>query len=109
LRIASSQDNVKDDEGLDWQRSRRVSTTPLTELLGYYRRLSESGNRGLVAHLTLAQRLSREPAELVELFTRRLEQFARYSNPTQFFHEGELSGERIAAAGEPIAGACAPA
>jgi hypothetical protein len=69
--------------------------------------LNEQGNRGLVAHLSLAQRLAREPAELVAMFTRSLAQFARYSNPTQFFHEGELFGELIAAAGEPIAGACA--
>src|SRR5438876_1687639 len=46
-------------------------------------------------------------AELVALFTRSLAQFARYSNPNQFFHEGELAGGRISAAGEPIAGACA--
>ena len=107
LRIAPSQDKVREDEGLDCQRSRRVSTTPLTELLTYYRRLSKPCNRGLAAHLTLAQRLVQEPAELVALFTRSLAQFARYSNPTQFFHEGELSGERVALAGEPVTGACA--
>jgi hypothetical protein len=85
-----------------------VSTAPLTELLGYYRWLNELGNGGLVAHLTLAQRLAREPDELVEMFMLSLAQFARYSNPTQFFHEGELFAGEIAAAGKPIARACAP-
>src|SRR5437870_888400 len=84
-----------------------MSTTPLTELLAYYRRLGEPGNCGLKAHLALAQQLAREPNELVALFTRSLTQFARYSNPTQFFHEGEFVGGWIAAAGDPIAGACA--
>jgi hypothetical protein len=84
-----------------------VSTTPLTELLGYYRSLNEQGNRGLVAHLTVAQRLARDPTNLAEKFTRSLAQFERYSNPTQFFHEGELFPGEIAAAGKPIARACA--
>ena len=107
LRIARSQANLRDDEGRDYRRTRRVSTTPLTELLRYYRRLTESGNSGLKAQLALAQQLARKPNELVTLFTRSLAQFARYSNPTQFFHEGELSGGRIAAAGEPLQDACA--
>jgi hypothetical protein len=87
--------------------SRGVSTTPLTELLGYYRWLNERGNGGLRAHLTLAQQLARDPANLAEKFTRSLAQFERYSNPTQFFHEGELFPGEIAAAGKPIARACA--
>ena len=41
------------------------------------------------------------------MFTRSLAQFARYSNPTQFFHEGELFAGEIADAGKPIARACA--
>jgi hypothetical protein len=84
-----------------------VSTTPLTELLGYFWRLSEPGNCGLAAHLTAAQHFAREPVELVEMFTRSVEQFARYSNPTQFFHEGELSLGESAAPGKPVARACA--
>src|SRR5881392_296505 len=84
-----------------------VSTTPLTELLVYYRRLSESGNCGLVAHLALAKRLAQDPAELVALFALSVAQFARYSNPKQFFHEGELASGQIAAPGEPVAAACA--
>src|ERR1051326_3011461 len=107
LRIQCLQDNVTNGQGLDWRRSRRMSTTPLTDLLRYYRRLSDPGNRGLEARLALAQRLAREPAELVELFTRSLAQFACYSNPTQFFHEGQLAEGQIAVAGEPIADACA--
>ncbi len=85
-----------------------MSTTPLTELLRFYRQLSEAGNRGLVAHLGMARQFSREPAKLVAMFEQSLQQFARYSNPTQFFHEGEISLGNIATADVPAAGACAP-
>jgi hypothetical protein len=107
LRIEHSQNSVKADEDPVLWGSRGVSTTPLTELLEYFWRLSEPGNCGLAAHLTLARHLAREPVELVAMFTRSLEQFARYSNPTQFFHEGELALGEIAAAGRPVARACA--
>ena len=59
-----------------------MSTTPLTELLRFYRRLGESGNCGLAAHLALAQRLTRDPAELIEMFTRSLAQFALFESDT---------------------------
>jgi hypothetical protein len=84
-----------------------VSTTPLTKLLEYFWWLDEPRNCGLAAHLTLARHLAREPIELVAMFTRSLEQFARYSNPTQFFHEGELVLGETAATGKPVARACA--
>jgi hypothetical protein len=85
-----------------------VSTTPLTDLLRYYWQLREPGKRGFAAHLCMAQQFSKDPVELVELFERSMEQFARYSNPTQFFHEGEISGGRTDLVDSIVAGACAP-
>jgi hypothetical protein len=70
--------------------------------------LREPGKGGLAAHLCMAQRLSKEPTELVALFERSMEQFARYSNPTQFFHEGEISGGRTDLVDSIVVGACAP-
>jgi len=85
-----------------------MRTTPLTDLLRFYKQLSEPSNRGLDAHLCMARQFSKDPVELVELVERSLEQFARYSNPTQFFHEGEISAGYTDVADSPVAGACAP-
>jgi hypothetical protein len=64
-----------------------IETTPLTEMLGLYRRLSAVGSRGLTAHLDLATRFAQKPDELAERFALSVAQFARYRNPKQPFHE----------------------
>ena len=85
-----------------------VSTTPLTDLLRFYRQLREPDNRGLSAHLCKVRQFSKDPAALAGLFERSLEQFAGYSNPKQFFHAGEISGECTDLADSPVPRACAP-
>jgi hypothetical protein len=82
--------------------------TPLTEMLGVYRRLHEAGQGGLQAHAKLAKELSSNPAVLESSFLLSVAQFARYANPRQFFHEGQLGdGAPSAAPGVPISAACA--
>ena len=86
-----------------------AGVTPLTEMLGVYRRLKEPGDSGKVAAVNFAKQLITSPDDLVAPFTRSVAQFSRYHNPRQFFHKGELTAdEPVAAPGSPIARACAP-
>ena len=85
-----------------------VSTTPLTDLLQSYRLLRKPGHRGLSAHLSEVRQFSKDPAGLAGLVERSMKQFARYSNPKQFFHAGEISAECTNLADSPVPGACAP-
>lgn len=64
-------------------------TTPITEMLGLYRRLSAIGSNNLTAHLGLATEFGKRPEELSARFALSVSQFARYHNPGQGFHDGD--------------------
>ena len=68
--------------------SSACNTTPLTEMLGLYRRLSAIGSRNLTAHLRLANTFARRPDEISSRFALSVAQFARYRNVDQDFHHG---------------------
>ena len=63
------------------------NTTPVTEMLGLYRRLSTIGSRHLTAHLALAESFARRPDQLSARFALSVAQFSRYRNVDQPFHD----------------------
>lgn len=78
-------------------------------MLGLYRGLAASGQRGLTAHLALAEDWCTNPRKLAVPFLLSVAQFGRYSNDREFFHDGALAPDAPAASrGVPAPGACAP-
>lgn len=79
-----------------------MRTTPLTEMLGFFRSLKGRGGGTLTADLKLAKHFAASPAELAHRFALSVAQFSPYHNPCQFFHAGRFpDGCDPLAAGPP--------